>query len=65
MKASQLRNLSEDELDLKLASLKKELFDLRMQAAGGKLDKPHRLRLVRTDVARVLTLRRDRSVTKK
>ncbi len=65
MKVSELRNLSEDELTLKLTSLKKELFDLRMQAAGGKLDKPHRLRLVRIDVARILSLRREKVATKK
>ncbi len=56
MKTSELRPLSPDELTQKLVGLKRELFDLRMQAGAGKLDKPHRVRLIRRDVARVLTL---------
>ena len=56
MKATALRELSREELIQKLSSLKKELFDFRMQASAGKLDKPHHIEIVRKDVARVLTV---------
>ncbi|MBI1953126.1 MAG: 50S ribosomal protein L29 [Candidatus Omnitrophica bacterium] len=56
MKTSELRPLAVDELSIKVGALKKELFDLRMQQAAGKLDKPHRMREVRRDIARMKTL---------
>ncbi|MBI3614938.1 MAG: 50S ribosomal protein L29 [Candidatus Omnitrophica bacterium] len=56
MKAAQLRELSPEELAQKLSGLKRELLDLRMAVAAGKLDKPHRILLARREAARVLTL---------
>ncbi len=55
-KTPELRGLTPEELTQKVSTLKRELLDLRMQAAGGKLDKPHRIRQIRLEVARVLTL---------
>ena len=55
MKASELRNLSAEELTAKLKELKAELFNLRFQHAINQLDNPTRIKAVKTDIARVLT----------
>src|SRR4029453_7016846 len=56
MKASELADLDTDELAAKLAEAKEELFNLRFQNVTGQLDNPHRLREVRKDIARGLTV---------
>jgi len=56
VKNAELRSLTREELSQKLVGLKRELFDLRMQAAAGKLEKSHRLALTKKDVARVSTI---------
>ena len=56
MKASDLRSMSLDQLDDQLAKLKKEQFNLRFQKASGQLENTARVRQVRRDIARVLTL---------
>ena len=55
-KKEDLKELNAEDLAQKLHGLKLELFDLRMQRAEGKLTQPHRIKQVRRDVARVLTL---------
>ena len=55
MKASELRNLSAEELTAKLKELKAELFNLRFQHAINQLDNPTRIKSVKKDIARVLT----------
>ncbi|GAB6877316.1 50S ribosomal protein L29 [Thermaerobacter litoralis] len=62
MKARELRELSDEELNKKLRDLKEELFNLRFQAATGQLDNPMRLRQVRRDIARVQTIQRQREL---
>ena len=56
MKAGDLRSMSLDQLDDQLAKLKKEQFNLRFQKASGQLENTSRVRQVRRDIARVLTL---------
>ena len=56
MKASEIRNLSVQELNEKLSDLKSELFNLRFQHAINQLENPMRLRDVKKDIARVQTL---------
>ncbi len=56
MKASEIRELSVDELEKKLADLKKELFNLRFQHAINQLDNPHKIDGVKKDIARVMTV---------
>jgi large subunit ribosomal protein L29 len=56
MKAGDLRSMSLDQLDDQLAKLKKEQFNLRFQRASGQLENTSRVRQVRRDIARVLTL---------
>ena len=56
MKANEIRNLSVEELDKKLADLKKDLFMLHMQHATNHLDNPIKISNVRRDIARVKTV---------
>lgn len=60
MKASQLRDQSTDELQDRERDLSEQLFALRLQKVTGQLEKPARVRQVRKDRARVLTLLRER-----
>ena len=62
MKADQLRDMTNDELNRKLSDLKEELFNLRFQVATGQLDNPMRVRAVRKDIARVKTILREREL---
>ncbi len=56
MKASEITELTQAELEQKLADLKSELFNLRFQHTVNQLDNPLRLTAVRKDIARVKTL---------
>ncbi len=58
MKASELRELTAEELEVKLKDLKKDLFNLRFQLAINQLDNPMRIRAVKRDIARVQTVLR-------
>ena len=62
MKASELKNLSTQELAAKEKELKEELFNLRFQLATGQLTNPQRVRECKKDVARVKTLIREREL---
>ena len=59
-KAAELRQLNDDELAHHLAESKEELFHLRFQLAMGKQDNSARLGYVRKEVARLLTLQKQR-----
>lgn len=56
MKIDEIREMSISELNHKLEELRTELFNLRFQKAKNLLDKVDRLKLVRKDIARVLTI---------
>jgi large subunit ribosomal protein L29 len=58
--AAELRELDDTELENKLVEARKELFNLRFQAATGRLDNNARVTQVRRDIARVLTVQRAR-----
>lgn len=60
MKAKDIRELTDEELEQKLTETKAELFNLRFQLATGQLDNPMRLREVRKDIARIQTVRNER-----
>ena len=62
MKAKELRQLSDRELRAKLEELKAEQFNLRFQRAVGQLANPMRIRQVRKDIARILTILREREL---
>ena len=61
MKATELRKMSEADLDAKLVDLKKELFNLRFQHAINQLDNPHKIADVKKDIARVMTVIREKN----
>ena len=56
MKAREFRKMTREELDEKLAGLKKDLFFLRMQHATNRLDNPVKIRETKHDIARVKTV---------
>ena len=56
MKAKELRDMSEAELQAKFKELKDELFRLRFQHAINQLDNPHKIADVKKDIARVMTV---------
>ena len=60
MKASEIRELSTEEINKKLVEAKEELFNLRFQQATGNLEKPNRLRDLRHTVARMKTVLKER-----
>jgi large subunit ribosomal protein L29 len=60
MKAAELRDLPDEELLMRLESQKEELFNLRFQSATGQLDNPMRVKDVRHDIARILSVLRQR-----
>ena len=61
MKASEIRDMTAQELENKLVDLKKELFALRFQHTVNQLDNPARLRAVKKDIARIKTIMREQS----
>ena len=56
MKASELRNMSADQLTAKLKELKAELFNLRFQHAINQLENPMRIQTVKREIAKVNTV---------
>jgi large subunit ribosomal protein L29 len=63
MKAGELRNMDDDELERRLAEGKQELFNLRFQHVTGQQENYARLGQVRKDVARMKTVLRQREIT--
>lgn len=63
MKASEIKFMSDPELETKLAELKQELFNLRFQLAVNQLDNPTRIKAVKKDIARIKTIQRERQLT--
>ena len=59
MKASEIRDMSVEEMNEKLAGLKEELFALRFQLAVNQLDNTARLKAVKKDIARIKTVLRE------
>lgn len=57
MKPSEMRNLPAADFDKEIESRKKELMELRFQAAMGNLAQPHRVRQLRREVAQLNTIR--------
>lgn len=64
MKASEIRQLTAEELNTKLNDLKAELFSLRFQLAINQLENPMRISAVKKDIARVKTVIRANELSK-
>jgi len=56
MKAAELREITKEELERKEQDLRRELFNLRFQQATGEIENPMRIRAIKKDIARVLTI---------
>jgi large subunit ribosomal protein L29 len=61
MKVSELKELAVEELQRREQDLRKELFNLRFQQATGEIENPMRIRAIRKNIARVLTLITERN----
>jgi len=59
MKMQEIKELSEKERDEKLSDLREEYFNLKFQLAMGKIENPGRLKYMRRDIARIMTLKGD------
>ena len=66
MRARELRDLTDEELETRLADTRQELFNLRFQGATGALENTARLKLAKREIARILTIRieRENSLTR-
>ncbi|MDO4270198.1 MAG: 50S ribosomal protein L29 [Eubacteriales bacterium] len=65
MKANEIRELSAEELAVKLGDLKKDLFNLRLQLATNQLDNTNKINEVKHDIARVNTVIREKQLADK
>ncbi|WP_182187676.1 50S ribosomal protein L29 [Pectinatus frisingensis] len=62
MKVKDIRDMSDGELNQKLASLKEELFNLRFQLATGQLENPMRIKSIKKTIARIKTIQREQEL---
>jgi large subunit ribosomal protein L29 len=62
LRARELRDMTDDELQVKLEERRQELFNLRFQSATGALENPARLKLAKREIARILTVRSEREL---
>ena len=60
MRARELRDMTDEELEHRLAETRQELFNLRFQGATGALENSARLKLAKREIARILTVRNER-----
>jgi large subunit ribosomal protein L29 len=63
LKASDLRAMTDEELEEKLGESRQELFRIRFQSATGGLESSARLRKTRREIARILTIKNERTMT--
>ena len=59
MRASEIRDLNKEQLEERIKELKEELFNLRFQHAINQLDNPMKLKTVKKDIARAMTILRE------
>jgi large subunit ribosomal protein L29 len=62
MKTAELRGMGDEQLLLTLRDLEKTLFQLRFQSATDRLETPSEIRKARKDIARILTVQRERQL---
>lgn len=65
IKAEEIRALNKEEIEEKIALCKKDYYLLRVQAKTGKLEKQHRIRDLRRDIARLRTIKREMEMQEK
>ena len=62
MKIKEIRDLTTEELQLKIADLKKELFTQRFALATNNLDNPMKIGMIKKDIAKIMTVIREREI---
>ncbi|MCM8790106.1 MAG: 50S ribosomal protein L29 [Candidatus Omnitrophica bacterium] len=62
--ANELRNMTKDEIAAKIAALKKDLFALRTEVKAGRIEKPHKIKDIRKDIARCETVLKEKANVK-
>ena len=62
IKMNEIRKLTTEELNKKLEEKKKELFNLKLSLSTGNLEKPHRIKELRHEVAKIKTVIREREL---
>jgi large subunit ribosomal protein L29 len=60
LKASEIRNMTKPEIEQKILSLKEQMFDIRAEFTSGRIERPHRLRQMKRDIARCLTILKEK-----
>ena len=65
IKMTEIRKLTTEELNKKLEENKKELFNLKFSLSTGNLEKPHRIKELRHEVAKIKTVIRERELSSK
>lgn len=64
MKTSEIRKMTTEEINAKITETKQELWNLRFSGATGGLEKPHRIKELRHDIARMKTVLNERKESK-
>ena len=62
MKIDEIRGKTDGELEFEVANMRKELFDLRFKSATQAVQSPSRMRSLKRDIARILTISKERKV---
>lgn len=65
LKAKDIRNETIEELREKGSALHKELYELKMRAHSSRIEKPHRIKEVRRDIARLLSVLKEKENARK
>lgn len=60
IKPGDIRNMTEEEIDNKIISVQEELFKMRFEQKTGRVEKPHRIRQARRDIARLRTILKEK-----
>ncbi len=60
MKTSEIRKMTSEEINAKIKETKEELWNLRFASSTGQVEKPHRIKQLRHDVARMKTVLNER-----
>jgi large subunit ribosomal protein L29 len=63
MKASEIRDMSLEEMRQKVLDLNEELFNLRFQHGSGQLENPQKMKQTKRDIARIRTIIRENELT--
>ena len=62
MKIAEIRDLTNEELQIKITDLKKELFTQRFNLATNNLDNPMKIPAIKKDIAKIMTVIREREI---